>query len=440
MDEKTEIINSELSKDILKIYEPYFLMFPEYYRVFLDFINNIIYKDNNNSFSLQNKLFYGFMASSTIGCEYLLLDFEKIFLVLGGEKSWIEEGIKCKGIPDSIRGMANINNILAHKPWILDYRNFLTFSNCLNDFLFQSAIILTSIQRFASILCSLNFITQKDIGDEKKGKNNEEKIPDYKNISKTNENQKANKDYIYIDLSKKKRKIKDEDIEDEIQKVIISVKKSYQEKKEKEKRKENEESNENKEEEKKEEERKDINYKKDVFKKYISEFIISYNNFNPHIEKYLLAEDFNWNDNAKYFYFDYAGKEMEYLDKDLKALQNLSFENNNKDIKINIFELGNTIEKYLNLIFGIHDEDYNYHLTNESLPVVLKRIIKKVACFPDQILEQELESCLEVLSKKQLVYLIFMVASIKQKISLTYFANAFCDFNNKALKKNDIDN
>ena len=105
MVEKTEILNSELSKDVLNIYEPYFSMFPEYYQIFHDFINNIIYKDNDNSFSLQYKLFYGLMASSTIVCEYLLQDFERIFLIIGGEKSWIKEGIKYKGIPESVRGM-----------------------------------------------------------------------------------------------------------------------------------------------------------------------------------------------------------------------------------------------------------------------------------------------------------------------------------------------
>ena len=49
-----------LSNEILKIYEPYFLIFPEYYKVFNDLINNIIYKDNEGSFPLQYKLFYGF--------------------------------------------------------------------------------------------------------------------------------------------------------------------------------------------------------------------------------------------------------------------------------------------------------------------------------------------------------------------------------------------
>ena len=189
---------------------------------------------------------------------------------------------------------------------------------------------------------------------------------------------------------------------------------------------------------------KDIGYKKEIFRKYISEFIMTYNNFNPHIEKYLLVEDFNWKTNAKYFFFDYAGKEMEYLDKELKVLENITLENENEndDKKINIFKLRNTIEKYISLIFGISDDEYNYHLTNESIAVELKRVIKKIACYPDQISEIELDSCLKILTKEQLVYLIFIVTSIKQKISLTFFAKAFEDFmsNNKSLNNNNADN
>ena len=432
MAEKPGLSNSDLCKDIIKIYEPYFLMLPNYYQVFIELINNIIYKDNESSFSLQYKLFYGLMASSTVGCEKLLYDFEKIFLIVGGNKSWIEEGLKCKNIPEQIRGLAIINNILAHKPWIMDWRHFSEFKNGLSVFLFQSAIILTSIQRFASIISSLNCIIQKNIEDEKNGKNSEKK--DEKPKDEPNDPKiKDENDSKSTETTKKKKKQKSGNLEDEIEKVIKSVKKSSKENK----------KNKNIEEEEKKD-NKDFELKKDCFKKYISEFIITYNNFNPHVEKYLLVEDFNWKKNAKYFFFDYAGKEMEYLDKELKVLENITLENDkdNNEKKINIFELRNTIEKYLSLIFGINDEEYNYHLTNESMAVALKRVVKKIACYPDQISESELESCLKILTKEQLVYLIFIVTSIKQKISLTFFAKAFEDFmsnNKKSLNNNNGD-
>ena len=123
-----------LSNEILKIYEPYLSLFPKYNKVFKDMINNIIYKENEGSFSLEYKLFYGLMASSTIGCENLLDDFIRIFLNLGGDKSWIEKGLKCENIPKNIREISKINNILAHKPWIMERIHFEEFKKGLSVF------------------------------------------------------------------------------------------------------------------------------------------------------------------------------------------------------------------------------------------------------------------------------------------------------------------
>jgi len=408
-----------LSNEILKIYEPYFLIFPDYYKVFNELINNIIYKNNDGSFPLQYKLFYGLMASSTIGCENLLDDFIRIILILGGDKSWIEKGLKCENIPEHIKGMATINNILAHKPWVMDWRHFASFKQGLSVFLFQSAIILTTIQRFASIISGLNLIIHKDnIEKEKKNKKEKDseqlekeevKIKEENNVKEGNE-EKDDKDKK-DEARKRKRKLKAEIVEEQIQKVITSVKKNYTEIKY-----ENEE------------EKKNLINRKEIFQKYISELIFSYTDFNPHIEKYLFTEDFNWKTNAKYFFSDYAGKEMDYLNKELKTLENLSSESIGNNIKINIFKLRDAIEKYLTLIFGINDDEYNYHNNNLSMSVEIKRIVKKLACYPEQIREQELALCLEKINKEELVYLILIVTSIKQKISLTFFAKAFDDF------------
>lgn len=396
--------NSKLSTDILKIYEQYFLLFPEYYKVFTELINNIIYKDNDNSFSLQFKLFYGFMASSTLKCEYLLEDFIRIFLLLDGDKSWVEEGLKCKNIPEHIKEMATINNILAHKPWIMDWRHFSCFKNGLTVFLFQSAVILTTIQRISSIISSLNLLIHYE-----NNKNNKEIKINGDNIEEKKENDEEKKIKEIKDNENKKRKKKQRNlaIEEEIQKVIKLVKNNCTENREEEKNNEI--------------------IKSDITKKYMFDLIIDYTDFNQHSDEYLSEEDFNWKTNAKNFFYDYAGKEMDYLNKELNVLENINSEVTTGK-KINVYKARTGIEKYLSLIYGIKDDDYDYHFINQTLNVEIKRIIKKVACYPETIKEQELASCLEVITEKELVYLIFIVTSIKQKISLTYFAKAFDDF------------
>ena len=235
-------------------------------------------------------------------------------------------------------------------------------------------------------------------------------------------NEKKRKDSIKIKEEKKgdykekkdevKKKNKKEKHEQHILKVITSVKKNYEENKE----------------DKEDGEKTFLINKKEIFQKYMSLLIVSYTDFKPHIEQFLTTDDFNWETNAKYFFSDYAGKEMDYLNTEFKNLENLSSKDIQDDVKINIFNLREAIEKYLTLIFGIKNEDYNYHNNNLSMSVELKTIIKKIACYPELIKEQELNNCLEILNKKELVYLILIVTSIKQKISLTFFAKAFDDF------------
>ena len=52
-----------------------------------------------------------------------------------------------------------MNHILVHKPWILYLAHFAEFYNGMTFFLFQSAIILTTMHRFATIISAVNILT-----------------------------------------------------------------------------------------------------------------------------------------------------------------------------------------------------------------------------------------------------------------------------------------
>ena len=67
-------LDEDLSQRIMNIYKPYLSLDPTYFNDFSNFISKVIYKDNDNSFSLQYKLFYGIIASTTIGLEVLDTD------------------------------------------------------------------------------------------------------------------------------------------------------------------------------------------------------------------------------------------------------------------------------------------------------------------------------------------------------------------------------
>ena len=400
-------------KKLKDFYEPFFSLFPDYYKVFDEFINNVLYKDNDCSFSLKDKLFLGLMGSSTSGCEFLLDDFKRRYAMSFDDQSWVDQGLQCKDIPKRIKNISIINNILAHKPWTMDCRNFTVFENGLSTFLFKSAIILTTVQRFATILSTFKLIIHYDINEEKNKVNNEkEENNDKKDEGSEkkegsdkdeekakNEMEKNNKEELEI----RKMKKKSEKIEKN--KLIHSLKKKIEYKED-------------------EDDKTNIDNKKEIFKKYMYELIASYSDFNPHAEKYLYLDDFNWENNAKYFFMNLAGKDMEYLEKELKFLQKMILVNEKKT---------EAIIKYVMLIFGIRDNNYNYHNNNILLSVEEKRIIKKIACYPEQIKELELSTCLSILNKKEFIHLIFIVAATKQKISLNFFAKTFEDYEGEYL-------
>ena len=365
--------------------------------VFINLISNVIYEDEDSSFSFQYKLYYGIMASSTMNNIELFDDFKKKFLECNGDKLWVEQGIQCENIPKQIKLFANINDILAHKPWFLHWTHFIEFDNGLSFFLFQSAIILTTIQRFATIISALELFLKKNITINDLIFQNEE--DDLKN------NEIENK-------IKKKNSKRDEKIKSENEKVIISVKQNYIDEKDlNEKKKQNTNNN--------------------FSIKFLLKEPVIYEDFNQHHDKYLYVDDFDWKTNAKYFYVDYASKEMDFLEKEFKALDTLS---NNEKNKNNIFKHKNTIEKYVEIILGIRDREYDYHKTNEVLNMDIKNLIKKIACFPEKLNDENLDDLLLILNAKNLLILIFIIAAIKQKISLTYFAKAFDDFSSNKNK------
>ena len=151
------------SHPIISKYHQYLSLYKSYYSSFINLISNVIYEDEDSSFSFQYKLYYGIMASSTMNNIELFDDFKKKFLECNGDKLWVEQGIQCENIPKQIKLFANINDILAHKPWILHWTHFIEFDNGLSFFLFQSAIILTTIQRFATIISAMELFLKKNI-------------------------------------------------------------------------------------------------------------------------------------------------------------------------------------------------------------------------------------------------------------------------------------
>ena len=103
-------------------------------------------------------------AVSTIRSEYLLRTLEEIFILQGGDESWIINGLK--SVPEKIQNISKLNNIIAHQPWKLDltlltelykFENINSSSKWNFNELVHACLIMVKFHKLASIYQSLGF-------------------------------------------------------------------------------------------------------------------------------------------------------------------------------------------------------------------------------------------------------------------------------------------
>lgn len=113
-----------------------------------------IFEITNSITDLSYKYYISIMAVSTIKCEYLLGYLENKFLLNGGEIDWLILGLS--SVPEKLKVLGNINNILAHQPWklnIKDIKGVLQYWT--REELLEAFIIIIVFQRLSTILESL---------------------------------------------------------------------------------------------------------------------------------------------------------------------------------------------------------------------------------------------------------------------------------------------
>ncbi len=142
----------------LMLYESFFLIFNEYYNLLR--VNTLdILMNEDNYIPISWKYYIAIMAVSTIRCEYVLRELEIQFLLKGGDERWLINGLV--EVPEKLKMLEKINNILAHQPWKLKIQDIYEICNkcetngwSLNE-LTQAVLIMTNYHKLASIIESL---------------------------------------------------------------------------------------------------------------------------------------------------------------------------------------------------------------------------------------------------------------------------------------------
>lgn len=166
-------------------YEFFLLWFPDFYSNYKKTMD-LILSNNEGHLPLTWKIYLGIMAASTMRNEYLLRTLEGEFLLNGGEEDWLILGLD--GVPEKLKNLQIINNIIAHQPWKITEKDIESVcktknsSSCWNmEDLVQSILILTTFHRLATILECLKI----DLKRNTEQKNNIEQKKYHESFNKT---------------------------------------------------------------------------------------------------------------------------------------------------------------------------------------------------------------------------------------------------------------
>jgi len=95
------------------LHEWFFFYFPQYFVYYDTSVETLLMEDEY--LPINWRFYIAIMAASTMRCDYLIRVCEDAFLFYGGEEKWLMYGLDT--VPEKLKRLGKINNILAHQPW-----------------------------------------------------------------------------------------------------------------------------------------------------------------------------------------------------------------------------------------------------------------------------------------------------------------------------------
>ena len=408
------IYNKKPIHETLSAYLPKMYRFC-YYEQFLFWLKDYfgIYKDTNSLImkdiaylSPQYKYYIAIMVVSTMKSQYLLKMVEEQFLEEGGDETWLIAGLNA--VPKKLQVLSLLVNILSHQPWkvsseeLKGLKSYWTLPE-----LAEVAVVVVHYNKLCIIEESLN-IRKNVVLVETSFDNGVDDSTQESLMKQIEEIENEERDSLNSDNAKKVNKFDKNEIKQESFQSAGEV--------------------DNK------EELKAIN---EMFNKHISSENSKYIFQNSDKEKTCTFLEYNWDD-SKYVLSNYLPKQIPLLDKEIKYIVNLQYEESNVPNSLNLSPRHNLLKSpqikravcnYIEKIFGYYHEDYNYsNITklfgNKSHT---RKFIKKIACFPYNVQLSDIEELNKTFKHEEIMHLIALVAVIKSRVQLVYMIRALSD-------------
>jgi sestrin 1/3 len=355
-----------------------------------------VMKDKSGPLPEHYRNYIAILASSRFNCTYLIEKQEKEFILNGGNVDWIKNGIK--SIPKKLSLLIEFIEILCHQPWLLSNTNVEKLvkdpiENGEEPWSVSELVhAITIISTFSSLSCFCYGV----------GIINENQI--INNIEKIDINEKTNEVDDLVSKLKEFHSVYDDDDEeiDTKENYDAFIKLTHNDKL-------NDDYN-------------NLNIEKD-FSKYKNQTKFKYVDFDVQSKEYkvLYERDFNWKDQCYSLLNNAFRGSADFFDSEFDYIYNYT-ENtiNNSETKMDTSLFRHSIWYYVSRIYGILHDDFDYNIVNQLMNIPLKKFIKKVACFPENVSINDFDNIGVNITQREKIHVVLLVIESLKQLQLIF--------------------
>ncbi|XP_030376559.1 sestrin homolog isoform X2 [Scaptodrosophila lebanonensis] len=131
-------------------------------------------------------------------------------------------------------------------------------------------------------------------------------------------------------------------------------------------------------------------------------------------------QDYSWEDHGYSLVEDLYKDVGRYLDEKFLAAYNLTYFTMGGIKNVDTSKFRRAIWNYIQCIYGIRHDDYDYGEVNQLLVRPLKMFIKTACCFPERITTKDYDSVLVELQDSEKVHVNLMIMEARNQAELLY--------------------
>uniref|UniRef100_A0A182PZI5 Sestrin n=1 Tax=Anopheles farauti TaxID=69004 RepID=A0A182PZI5_9DIPT len=374
---------------------------PRYLEQFLNTQKFILQCDGPLPYDYRN--YIAIMAAARHKCTYLVNLYEEVFLANGGDPSWLN-GLE--HIPAKLLAISDINKILAHRPWLLNKEHIERLTKGQNSWslseVVHAIVLLSHYHSLSSFVFSCGLTQELDGASHKIENNNVltqktafHRLNDLYN-SQHPENIPNGDDgnirpEVTVDaLMQRMKRLSEKN--DECSETELSNRFKHVEQQAAELPPVIREA--------------PAEVPQQIGR-YVDDPGFTYQDFArrgaENIPQTFRIQDYSWDDHGYSLVNRLYNDVGFYLDDKFRAAYNLTYYTIAGRTNVDTSKFRRAIWNYIQCIYGIRHDDYDYGEVNQLLDRSLKMFIKTACCFPERITKLDYDSVLVELQHSEKV-------------------------------------